>query len=221
MKPIQYILNFVRNSLHFIKVAASSKTVNWNYIGSKKVNCNIDKQSKIYAPYNLNTVSIGKGTYLASNARASYTNIGRFCSIGPNLSCGWGIHPLDGISTSPSFYSTNKQSGISISTSNKILERKAIIIGNDVFIGINVTILDGITIGTGAVIGAGSVVSKDIPPYAIAVGCPIRIIKYRFDEQTIDSLLKSNWWDGNEEMLMDVERNVFNVNEFLSKSKVE
>lgn len=52
-------------------------------------------------------------------------------------------------------------------------------IGNDVWIGANCTILGGVTIGDGAVIGAGSVVTKDIPPYAIAIGNPARVLKHR------------------------------------------
>lgn len=52
-------------------------------------------------------------------------------------------------------------------------------IGNNVWIAANVTILKGVTIGDGAVIGAGAVVTKDIPPYAIAVGNPARVVKYR------------------------------------------
>lgn len=52
-------------------------------------------------------------------------------------------------------------------------------IGNDVWIGAHTIILPGVTIGDGAVIGAGSVVTKDIPPYSIAVGNPAKIIKQR------------------------------------------
>lgn len=56
-------------------------------------------------------------------------------------------------------------------------------------------ILPGVHIGDGAVIGANSVVGKDIPPYAIAVGNPIQIKRYRFDEETINLLLELKWWD--------------------------
>ena len=92
-----------------------------------------------------------------------------------------------------------------------------IVYGNDVFIGANVTILDGVTIGDGAVIGAGAVVSKDIPPYAIAVGCPIRILKYRFEPEQIDKLLKIKWWEFEDDKLKDVEKLFFEVNEFIEK----
>ena len=116
------------------------------------------------------------------------------------------------------FYSTLKQNGTSFSSTNKIEERKLIIIGNDVFIGANVTILDGVTIGDGAVIGAGAVVSKDIPAYAIAVGCPIQIIKYRFSEEQIEKLLKIKWWDFNSEKIKEVEKYFFDINEFIDKN---
>lgn len=61
------------------------------------------------------------------------TEIGKFCSIGPNFFCGWGVHPMDGISTSPMFYSTLKQNGMTLSLVDKVEERKNIRIGNDVF----------------------------------------------------------------------------------------
>lgn len=98
---------------------------------------------------------------------------------------------------------------------------KPISIGNDVFIGMNVTILDGVKIGDGAVIGAGAVVSKDIPPYAIAVGSPITIKRYRFDQQTIHDLLQIKWWNFNENDLRDVEEDFFDIPRFIKKHKPE
>ncbi|WP_369769818.1 CatB-related O-acetyltransferase [Flavobacterium sp. WC2416] len=176
----------------------------------------IDKGAKIYGPFHIEHVRIGNGTYIAPNATISHTEIGKFCSIGPNFFCGWGIHPLNGISTSPIFYSTKKQAGYTFSKTDKIKERIPIEIGNDVFIGANVTILDGIKIGDGAVIGAGSVVSKDIPPFAIAVGSPIKIIKYRFDDKIIKSLLEIKWWE-NETVIQDVESYFYNIEGFINK----
>lgn len=57
-----------------------------------------------------------------------------------------------------------------------------VVIEKDVWIGARVTILKGVTVGEGAVLGAGSVVTKDIPPYAIAVGSPARPVKKRLED---------------------------------------
>ncbi len=177
----------------------------------------IDKNKHVllYAPYSVIETSIGKYTYIAHNSSVSKTTIGNFCSIGPNFVCGWGIHPYYGISTSPMFYSTRKQNGMTMSDYDKVEERKPIVIGNDVFIGANVTVLDGVNIGDGAVIGAGAVVSKDIPPYAVAIGCPIRIIKYRFEPEQIEALRHIEWWNFDDEKLKKVEQLFFDVNQFI------
>lgn len=171
----------------------------------------------INPPAHIYESHIGAYTYVANYSFISQTDIGKFCSIGPNLLCGWGIHPTNGISTSPMFYSTRKQNGCSLTNEDKVVERKRITIGNDVFIGANVTILDGVTIGDGAVIGAGAVVSKDIPPYAVAVGVPIRIIRYRFSEKQIAALLRIRWWDRDEECLQDVSDSFFDIDAFIAK----
>ena len=68
-------------------------------------------------------------------------------------------------------------------------------IGNAVWIGAFVTILSGVTIGDGAVIGACSVVASDVPPYAVVVGNPAKLIRYRFRPDQIEKLLKIKWWD--------------------------
>jgi len=77
----------------------------------------------------------------------------------------------------------------------RIKQKGQIIIGNDVWIGSKVMIMGGVSIGNGAIVGAGAVVSKDIPPYAITVGNPVKIIRYRFDREYIDKLLKIKWWN--------------------------
>jgi virginiamycin A acetyltransferase len=69
------------------------------------------------------------------------------------------------------------------------------IIGHDVWIGHEAIIMPGVKIGSGAIIGSRSVVAKDIPDYAIAAGNPAKIIKMRFDDETIEQLIKIAWWD--------------------------
>lgn len=157
------------------------------------------------APYFLHHVQLGDYSYFAKNAQVANTTIGKFCSIGPNFCCGLGIHPTNMVSTHPQFYR------------GKVEEYKHVTIGNDVYIGANVTVLDGVTIGDGAVIGAGSVVSKDIPPYAIAVGCPIVVKRYRMNEKQIALMERVQWWNWEEEKLKEAMELFFDIDAFLTK----
>jgi acetyltransferase-like isoleucine patch superfamily enzyme len=68
-------------------------------------------------------------------------------------------------------------------------------IGNDVWIGTEALIISGVTVGHGAVIGARAVVTRDVPPYSIVVGNPAKVVKHRFDEQTIERLQGIQWWN--------------------------
>lgn len=224
------IKNYIRRSIIFfskkifgiksniVRILEDDSLDNLFYNRNIVGNAIISEKSKLYPKYTVLDSSIDDYTYIAQNATIRLTKIGKYCSIGANFVCGWGIHPTKGISTSPMFYSTQKQNGTSLCSSDKIKETLPITIGNDVFIGMNVTILDGVTIGDGAVIGAGSIVSKNIPPYAIAVGSPIRIIKYRFEESTIDNLLGIKWWNWSEEDIKKVEKHFFDVEEFVRQN---
>jgi len=211
--PFFFLLAKLVPELNLLK----DKNIYWPYLRSYSTNSKIDDLANLMPPHKISNAEIGEGTYLAPNSTVSVAQIGKYCSIGPNFLCGWGIHPTNGISTSPMFYSTVQQNGRTLSATNKIEERKKIIIGNDVFIGANVVVLDGVTIGDGAIIGAGAVVSKDIPPYAIAVGCPIQILRYRFSPDHIDRLLKIRWWEFDGEKLKDVEKFFFDVESFINK----
>ncbi|MBQ9705922.1 MAG: CatB-related O-acetyltransferase [Paludibacteraceae bacterium] len=159
---------------------------------------------RIYLPRHVRDTRVGDYTYIAKNADIRMADIGRFCSIGPNVLMGYGIHPTDGMSTAPMFYSPLRQNGTTLVRTALVEEKQRIRIGNDVFIGSNVTVLDGVTIGDGAVIGAGAVVSKDIPPFAVAVGCPIRILRYRFTDDQRNRLLRHPWWNLPDERLHEV-----------------
>lgn len=194
-----------------------SKEYDFTKLRSWQSNVQQEEHVKLSPVHLLSNVRIGKYSYIARDAAITNTTIGRFCSIGPNFSCGLGIHPTNGISTAPMFYSTKKQNGITFSSQDKIVEYKSIKIGNDVFIGANVTVLDGVTIGDGAIIGAGAVVSKDIPPYAIAVGSPIEIKRYRMSEKKIAAMERILWWNWEDEKLKDIESMFFDIDTFISK----
>lgn len=197
--------------------AMAVQPVFWGASKRQLIRSDIHEKAKVYFPVSAKDFKMGEGSYVSANANINNTRVGKFCSIGPNFLCGWGTHPIHGMSTSPLFYSTKKTLGYTYSGTDKVEEEAPVVIGNDVFIGANVTVLNGVTIGDGAVIGAGAVVSKDIPPYAVAVGCPIRIVKYRFDENTIARLLRVKWWDQDEAGLRRVEQHFFDIEQLLTE----
>jgi virginiamycin A acetyltransferase len=124
--------------------------------------------------------------------------IGRFCSIGRAVEVGAPSHPLSFLSTHGFQYDKDEYQGypdygrLQTAKWEMFADTR---IGHDVWIGSKVVIKAGVTIGDGAVVGAGSIVTSDVPPYAIAVGSPARIARYRFSEAIIGSLLELRWWD--------------------------
>ena len=170
-------------------------------------------------PYKISSSVVGDYSYIGPNSHISKVKIGKFCSIGPNVFAGWGIHPIEKLSTAPMFYSQGKQNGMTLSRRNKIEERAPIVIGNDVFIGVNVTILDGVKIGDGAVVGAGAVVVHDVEPYSVVGGVPAREIRKRFSQSVIERLRKIEWWNFHKEKLQLVEQYFDDVEGFLEKEE--
>ena len=127
------------------------------------------------------------------------TTIGRYSSIAYTAACFGANHPMNAKSSHALFY--NPAMG---ETDADLLQRTHLEIGSDVWLGHNSIVLNTCSsIGHGAVIGAGSVVAKDIPPYAVAVGHPARVIRYRFSEETIAALLAEKWWEKSLEQLKD------------------
>ena len=123
--------------------------------------------------------------------------IGKFCSIacGAKFLFNSANHALGSLSTYtfPIFY---EEWGLDRRSVADAWDNKGdIVVGNDVWIGYEAVILSGVTIGDGAVIGARAVVTKDVPPYTIMGGVPARPIRRRFDEATVETLLRLRWWD--------------------------
>lgn len=152
-------------------------------------------------------IEVGIGTY---GAFSSYfpgshnvsRKIGKYCSISHGVDILIGNHPIYEVSTSPLFHLP--KFGIVKECTYK---ENPIEIGHDVWIGAKATITGSVHyIGTGAIIGANSVVTHDVEPYSIVAGTPSRVIGYRFDPSTIERLLKSKWWDIDDDKLKELMR---------------
>jgi virginiamycin A acetyltransferase len=123
-----------------------------------------------------------------SDSKHLVLRIGRYCTLarGTTIVLG-GEHRIDWVTTY-GFEKMEQKNGANPLDGN-------VIVGNDVWIAENSLILSGVTIGDGAVIGAGSVVRRDVPPYGIVAGNPARVIRFRFEKDTIQALQNIAWWN--------------------------
>lgn len=151
--------------------------------------------------------SIGAFSYL-SGGFFYHSHIGRYCSFANQIHMGQGNHPMSWLSTHPfqyqkAIFNVNKHFEYFQEYENdKLLNTVApdeikpgkTVVGNDCWIGTGAYLKNGIEIGDGVVIGAKSVVTKNVPPYAIVAGSPAKIIRYRFSESIISSLMHIQWW---------------------------
>ncbi|MFC2124333.1 Vat family streptogramin A O-acetyltransferase [Bacteroidota bacterium] len=122
--------------------------------------------------------------------------IGKFCAIARNVQfiMNGANHQQGGISTYP-FYIFNKGWEKATPDSNDSMIKGDTIVGNDVWIGYEATIMPGINIGHGSIVASKSVVTKDVLPYTVVGGNPAKIIRSRYDENTMNKLLEIAWWN--------------------------
>lgn len=163
-----------------------------------------------YSSFNQGNVLCQMGAFSYSNAAIARTDlkIGRYCSIAPHLNFRKTHHPLSILSTSSFAYDGYFiifrkakevfQSNFQTQTYRDFVAAdKPTIFMDDVYVCTNACLKPGITLHTGCVVGQNAMVTKDVPPYAVVAGNPGRIVKYRFDEKTIERLLKLKWWEYN------------------------
>jgi len=152
--------------------------------------------------------TLGEYSYIAQFSIVNKTEIGKFCSIGHGAFIGLWEHDM-AVSTH-SFFLYETSGGFVKGYRNYEKDNVTTTIGADVWVGANAIILKGVTIGDGAIVGGGAVVTKDVPPYAITVGNPAKIVRYRFSPEEIEFLLRLRWWDLPREVIQKmVDQNLF------------
>ena len=182
------------------KIYTSSKKL---FFFKKKENENLSfeelielgKISSFHGNNKVRNISIGKNSYVSFNSIVYHTEIGNYCSIGPNVVIGYGDHPINMMSTSPHIYLNNRLFNSEEINDFLLPHFNKVKIENDVWIGANVFIKNGVRIGNGAIIGAGSVVLRDVNDYEIVGGVPSKLIKKRFEDSVINLLLEIKWWE--------------------------
>ena len=160
--------------------------------------CEIGQRCKV-----VNT-SMGDYSYLSDDSDVINTTIGKFCSIAAHTRINPGNHPLERVAMHHFTYRASRY-GFGDDEAEFFQWRadKSVIIGHDVWIGHGAVILAGVSIGNGAAIGSGAIVTKDVPPFAIAVGNPAKVLRKRFSNELIEKIEGLAWWDWPAELLAE------------------
>lgn len=186
--------------------------------GSAVINSKIPKSSKVESGSHLVGTVFGKHSFCGYDCEIINCEVGSFCSIANNVKIGGGVHPMDWVSMSPVFYEGRDSVKAKFSEHKRNPSLRTVI-GHDVWIGQSAIIKQGVTIGTGAVIGMGSIVTKNVAPYSIVAGCPSKELKKRFDNETVDGLLNSKWWDLGDEKLFHYAKYFTDPKKFIAEIK--
>ncbi len=184
--------------------------------GSLILESKVDKTAVVRRGCRVYESSIGRYSYATRDCLIHHAKIGAFCSISENCRLGLPSHPTHLVSTSPVFLEGENYLGTNFSMI-KHSPYRTTMIGNDVWIGENAIVMGGVKIGDGAIIGAGAVVTRDVEPYAIVGGVPAKLLRKRFDDDTIAKLLNSHWWELPEEKLRIVAYHMNDVPTFLKE----
>jgi len=196
------IFSFLRKIKQFLiklKFSRKNKLNNVCTI-SKKVklnNCELSFHSRVAEYSTLQHTTIGEYSSVGRYAKIVYTDIGKFCAISWDVTINAISHPYSNLSISSFPYVPYMGNFVS----KRIQTHSEVKINNDVWIGANSVIMPGVIIGNGAVIGAGAVVTNNVPDYAIVVGVPAKIIKYRFSAEIIKDLLVLKWWNWDRDVI--------------------
>ncbi len=151
----------------------------------------LGEQVEIGRRNTIDNCSIGNGTYTCEFTIMKYATIGKYCAISWNVSVGGANHDIHRLAVTP----VQRVLQEKVTEIYPSFQNEGCHIGNDVWLAAGCHVLRNVTIGNGAVIGANSVVTKDIPPYAIAVGSPAKVVCYRFSKEIIEKLQEIQWWD--------------------------
>ncbi|MBV6621403.1 MAG: Vat family streptogramin A O-acetyltransferase [Rivularia sp. (in: Bacteria)] len=137
--------------------------------------------------------------------------IGKFCALatGVKFIMNGANHKISGFSTYPFQIFGNGWEKVT-PQSDELPNKGDTVVGNDVWIGYEAVIMPGVEIGDGAIIASKSVVTKDVAPYTVVGGNPAKVIKKRFADDVIYTLLEIAWWN------WDIEKITRNLEKIVS-----
>ncbi len=168
--------------------------------------CKIGRFCEVKEQVLMRSSRLGDYTYVERHSELIYTQTGRFCAIAADVRLNALNHPIDRVSQHKFTYRANEYfvgKKLDHAFREQRLAEGKVVLGHDVWVGHGAIVLPGVTIGTGAVVGAGAVVTRDVEPYAIVAGTPARFVRWRFEPEIGQRLLRLEWWNWSHDRLAD------------------
>ncbi|PAQ15773.1 chloramphenicol acetyltransferase [Bacillaceae bacterium SAOS 7] len=182
-------------------------------------NSQLGEYTEVGAYNHLENVVLDDYSFTGAYCMLQNTEIGKFANIAPSVRIGATTHPMD----RPTLHHiTYRRKMYGVDTKDDVeffswRESQVVRLGHDTWIGHGAIIMPGVTIGNGAIIGAGAVVTKDVAPYSVVVGVPVKEVRKRFNEEIIESLERIQWWDWSHELIKErIELLSGSVEEFIN-----
>lgn len=146
---------------------------------------------------------IGDYGYAMGDNQISHAQIGKFSNLATGVRINPSNHPW-WRATLHHFTYRSRSYGFDADDDAAIFDWRRedqVVIGPDVWLGHNAIVMPGVSIGTGAAVGSGAVVTKDVPPFAVVVGVPAKVIRFRVDARTAERMMALAWWDWSHERI--------------------
>ena len=165
-------------------------------------------------------IEIGRlthGVFEIDGRIAPGTTIGAFCSVAPGVRIGGSQHPTGYVSTHGFLYLANR--GMLAADRSEIRDglNPRVVIEDDVWIGANAVVMPGVRIGRGAIVGAGAVVTRDVEPYAVALGVPAKAMRKRLPEAQARALAQIPWPEWDDQTIRERIEDFYDVEAFLRR----
>lgn len=159
-------------------------------------NAELGAYTEVGAMSFLENVTLGDYSYGGQFCFFQNVTIGAFANIAASVRIGPTAHPAER-ATQHHFTYRRRLYGFGQTDDEQFFAWRAAQraqIGHDTWIGHGAVIMPKVTVGTGSIVGSGAVVTRDVPPYTVAVGVPAKVIKRRFDDAIAEALQEIAWW---------------------------
>ena len=195
-------------------------------------NCNIEKklienlESRCIKYINMLPIEVGRhsfGPLIHEYNGWMIEKVGAYCSFAEGVRV-VANHDMTGVSTCALFNGIDLEKNpnylpiIKEVEIDNLLNHEKTAIGNDVWLGQNVIICNGAKIGDGVIAGAGTVIIRDVPDYAVVVGVPGRVIKYRYTPKQIETMKRIKWWNWEEKEIAEKFKDFRDIKTFIERN---